>query len=72
MLHNSNDHDIAIDHYKLDHGKWKGIATLWPRVEFGEIYECLIATPRPFTREKMKAYKSLVAFNYYIRLDFLS
>ena len=33
---------------------------LWPPVEFGKIY---IYIPRQFTREKMKAYNSLDAFN---------
>ena len=72
VLYNSNDPDIAIDPYQLDDGKWKDDVTLWPPVEFGEIYAYLIDTPGPFTREKMKAYKSLEAFNYYIRLGFLS
>ena len=37
----------------------------WPSVEFGEIY--LIDTPGQFTKEKIKAYKTLEAFNNYIR-----
>ena len=72
VLYNSKDPDIAIDPYQIDNGKWKDDITLWPPVEFGEIYTYLIDTPGPFTREKMKAYKSLEAFNYYIRFGFLS
>ena len=71
-MHNSKEPDIAIDPYQIDNGKQKYDITLWPPVEFGEIYTYLIHTPVPFTREKMKAYKSLEAFNYYIRLGSVS
>ena len=67
VLYNTDDPDVVIHHYQLNDGKWKDDITLWPPVEFGEIYAYLIDTPWPFTREKMKAYKSLEAFNYYIR-----
>lgn len=36
-----------------------------PPIEFGEIYTYLIDTPGQFTREQLKLYKSLEAFNYY-------
>jgi hypothetical protein len=39
---------------------------LWPPVEFGCIYSYLIDTPGQFSKEKLKAYKSLEAYNYYI------
>ena len=46
---------------------WIDDISQWPPVEFGQIYTNLINTPGQFTSEKMKAYKSLEAFNYYIR-----
>ena len=46
---------------------WIDNISWWPPVEFGQIYTYLIDTPGQFTREKMKAYKSLKTFNYYIR-----
>ena len=70
VLYNTNDSDITTDPYQIDHDEWNDDITLWPPVEFGEIYTYLIDTPGPFTREKMKAYKSLEAFKYYIRFGF--
>ena len=72
VLYNTKDSDNTIDPYQIDHDEWKDDITLWPSVEFGEIYTYLIDTPGPFTRKKMKASKSLEALNYYIRFGFLS
>lgn len=57
----------TVDPSKLSHEKWIDDINLWPEVEFGQIYAYLIDTPGQYTREKLKAYKSLDAFNYYIR-----
>lgn len=67
VIYNSNDPAALVDPYTIEDEKWKDDVSLWPPVEFGEIYTYLIDTPGQFTREKMKAYKSLDAFNYYIR-----
>ena len=53
--------------YRIPNERWKDNLSLWPPVEFGQIYTYLIDTPGQFTKEKLKAYKSLDAFNYYIR-----
>ena len=37
---------------------------IWPELEFGDIYN-LIETKGVYTKEKLKAYKSLEAYNYY-------
>ena len=55
------------DPYTIPQEKWKDDVASWPQVEFGQIYTYLIDTPGQFTKEKLKAYKSLDAFNYYIR-----
>ena len=52
--------------YELPPGSWIDDVTLWPRVEFPDIVLYLIDTPGEFTREKLKAYKSLEAYNYYV------
>lgn len=56
-----------IDPFDIEKEKWIDDITLWPPVEYGEIYSYLIETPGQFTKESLKAYKSLDAFNYYIR-----
>lgn len=55
----------ALDPYKID--GWIDDISLWPPIEFGSIYSYLIDTPSQFTKEKLKAYKSLEAYNYYTR-----
>lgn len=55
----------STDPYQIS--DWTDDIELWPSVEFGAIYTYLIDTKGEFTREKLKAYKSLEAYNYYIR-----
>ena len=37
----------------------------WPEVEFGQIYVYVIDSPGPYTRETMKAYSSLEAYQQF-------
>ena len=67
MLYCSKDQEVLIDPYVIEASEWKNDIALWPPIEFGQIYTYLIDMPGQFTRQKMKAYKSLDAFNYYIR-----
>ena len=67
MLCSEQDPVVTLDTYEISDERWKDDVRLWPPVEFGEIYTYLVDTPGQFTREKMRAYKSLDAFNYYIR-----
>ena len=55
-----------FDPYKVPDGFWIDDVCQWPPVEFGDIY-LSYNSPGQFTREKLKAYKSLDAYNYYIR-----
>ena len=55
------------DPYEIESNEWIDDLTVWPPVEFGDIYSYLVETPEQFTNERMKAAKSLDAFNYYIR-----
>ena len=38
---------------------------LWPNVEYGDIYMYLIDTKGAYTKDSLKACKSLEAFNYF-------
>ena len=58
---------VLTDPYEILPEKWSDSISSWPPVEFGDIYTHLTETPDQFTREKLKAYRSLDAFNYYIR-----
>lgn len=42
--------------------KWSTDPNTWPDLTFGDIYLYLIDTPSIFTKESMKAYKSLEAY----------
>ena len=53
--------------YELPQQAWVDDVTQWPRVEFPDIVLYLIDTPGEFTCEKLKAYKSLEAYNYVSR-----
>ena len=71
VLYCSKDPEVLIDHYVIEESKWKDDIALWPPVEFGLIYTYLIDMQSQFTREKLKSYESLDAFNYYLRYRFL-
>ena len=53
------------DPYALPETAWRGDITKWPNVEFGDIYNYLIDSKGRYTKESLKAYKSLEAYNYY-------
>ena len=63
VVYETNDPEALIDPYEIPDDKWVNDFTAWPPVEFGEIYAYLVDTPGQFTREKMKAYKSLDALH---------
>jgi hypothetical protein len=49
------------DPYKLV-TNWVNDMTVWPDVTFGDIYAYLIESPGIYTKEALKAYKSLEAY----------
>ena len=63
----SSDPEGLHDPYEIEESEWIGGLTVWPPVDFGDIYTCLEETPGQVTKERLKAYKSLDTFNYYIR-----
>lgn len=54
------------DPFAIEDEQWSEDLTKWPEVEHGDIHNYLIETKGIYTQEKLKAYKSLDAFNYYI------
>lgn len=49
------------DPYGLKTG-WSDALTLWPDVTYGDIYNYLIDAPGEFTKESLKAYKSMESY----------
>ena len=59
------DGETLSDPYSIPEDEWIDDVSQWPTLEFGDIYTYLIDTPGTFTKEALKAYKSLEAYNYY-------
>ena len=62
----------SLDPYKIPAETWVDDVTKWPRIEFGHVYVYLVDNPGGYTREALKAFKSLEAYNYYLRWDELT
>ena len=63
----SEDCVDRLDPYQLAADQWIDDTSRWPPVEYPDLYSYLIETPGEFTKEKLKAFKSLEAYNYYKR-----
>ena len=57
----------TLDPYQFPSTEWIDDVLLWPPVDFPSLYTYFIDAPGGYTREKLKAYKSLEAYNYYQR-----
>lgn len=66
-LHGDSEESPNLDPYNISKESWTDDPTLWPPLEYPSIYAYLVDTPGEFTREKLKAFKSLEAYNYYSR-----
>lgn len=53
------------DPYGIPEALWLDDVTKWPSIEFGDIYMYLIDSKGPYTKENLKAYKSLESYNYF-------
>ena len=62
------DRDKLCDPREIPEEQWSSDVSLWPELEFGQIILTLLKPQENrYTREKWKSYKSLDAYNYYIR-----
>ena len=57
--------EIVLDPFGIAQDLRLDDVTMWPNLEFGDIYTYLIDTKGSFTKDKMNAYKSLQAYNYF-------
>ena len=63
----SEDCVDRLDPYQFAADQWIDDISRWPPVEYPDLYSYLIETPGEFSKEKLKAFKSLEAYNYYKR-----
>ena len=61
--------DETMDPYCFSDRHWIDDIRQWLAVDFPAIYTHLIDTPGGYTREKLKAFKSLKAHNYFTRYN---
>ena len=54
---------LKADPYTFSCEEWSSDISLWP-VEYPDIYSYLINTPSPYTKDELKAYKSLEGYKY--------
>ena len=57
-------HELG-DPFAMEGEQWSEDLTMWPELEFGDLYTYLIESKGVYTKENLKAYKSLEAYNYY-------
>ena len=60
------DGEVLPDPFSISQDLWKDDMTQWPDLLYGDVYSYLIETKGPYTKEKLRAYKSLDAFNYFV------
>ena len=53
------------DPFGIDKGLWSEDVKRWPTMEFGDLYSYLVNTEGTYTKESLKAYKSLETYNYF-------
>ena len=56
---------LVPDPYSIKNG-WNDDVSKLPDVGWPDIYTYLIETPSEFTKDKLKAYKSLEAYNFFV------
>lgn len=59
------DGETLPDPYAISEDLWTDDVSSWPNFEFGNLYTYLIDSTGQFTKEKLRAFKSLEAYNYF-------
>ena len=62
-------HEGSVHHpdpYAILEAYWINNVSKWPTVQFGDLYNYLVNTPGIYTKESLKAYKSLEGYNFFV------
>jgi len=62
----SIDGEVLPDPFSISQDFGVEDMTQWPDLLYGDPYSYLIETKGPYTQEKLRAFKSLYAFNFFI------
>ena len=63
LLGDIEDPYFTLDHCSREQGiEWQN----WPNVVYPDIYNYFIETPSPYTKQELKAYKSLDGYQYFV------
>ena len=57
---------LLSDPFNIDDREWSSDVKFLPDITYLDIWSYLIDTPSDFTKDKLKAYKSLEAYNFFV------
>ena len=57
---------LLPDPWSIEHEKWEQDESLMPDISYADIVFYLLETPSEFTRDKIRCYKSLDAWTFFI------
>ena len=57
---------IGEDPYKISKGEFSSSPDILPSITYPDIYNYLVVNPSPYSKEELKAYKSLDAYNQFV------
>jgi len=58
--------EMGTDPYLLPTDEWSTNRNVWPSVEFPDICVYLLNSPSPYTKESLKAFKSMEGYAYFV------
>ena len=61
-----NNETLLPDPLNINDNKWSSDITFLPDLSWPDIVNYVINTPSEFTKDKIKAYKSLEAYNFFV------
>ena len=57
---------LLPDPFNIEEKNWSNEVTLLPDIAYPDIWNYLVETPSEFTKDKLRCYKSLEAYNFFV------